>query len=306
MRLVTFINPEGEKRVGLVMDNSIMDVEKASSGKIPANMLDLLKEQETHLPLLKQLNDSTLAKEAVSYPLGEITLCAPIPNPPSVRDFYAFEQHVKTARERRGLSVVPEWYQIPVFYFTNHHAIIGPNDPVHRPRKTNWLDYELEIACIIGKKGRNIKAEEADSYIFGFTILNDWSARDLQRQEVAVGLGPAKGKDFATSIGPYLVTKDELEVYRVGDRYDLSMTAKVNGKLLSEGNFKDIYYTFGQMIERASEDATLYPGDIIGSGTVGTGCILEIGTEVHRWLEPGDVVELEITGLGTLRTEVKD
>lgn len=160
------------------------------------------------------------------------------------------------------------------------------------------------MACVIGKQGRDIQAEEADAYIFGYCIMNDWSARDLQREEVKVGLGPAKGKDFATSLGPYLVTKDELERYRSGGRHELEMTARVNGVELSRGNMRDLYYTFGDMIARASADATLYPGDIIGSGTVGTGCLLELGPEAHRWLESGDVVELEVTGLGLLRNTI--
>ena len=160
----------------------------------------------------------------------------------------------------------------------------------------------MEIACVIGREGRNISREQAEEYIF-YCIMNDWSARDLQATEMKVGLGPAKGKDFATSLGAHLVTKEELDVYRNGDRYNLEMTAHVNGKLLSKGNFQDIYYTFAEMIERASEDVTLYPGDVIGSGTVGTGCILELGTE--EWLQDGDVVELSITGLGTLRNTIK-
>ncbi|WP_134701946.1 fumarylacetoacetate hydrolase family protein [Ammoniphilus sp. YIM 78166] len=306
MKWVTFMDPNGQQRAGYVEGNLVFDAEKASRGQLPSTMLEVLKGLDTYEPIFKQMVEWSKEEKTSFYPLDETMLCAPIPNPPSVRDFYAFEQHVKTAREKRGLTVPSEWYEIPTFYFTNHHAIIGPDTPVFRPKKCQWLDYELELACVIGKQGRDIKAAAADSYIFGFTILNDWSARDIQRQEVAVGLGPAKGKDFATSIGPYLVSKDELEPYRFGDRYDLTMKARVNGELLSIGNFKDIYYTFGQMIERASEDATLYPGDIIGSGTVGTGCILELGTEVHPWLEPGDEVELEITGLGVLRNKVKD
>jgi 2-keto-4-pentenoate hydratase/2-oxohepta-3-ene-1,7-dioic acid hydratase in catechol pathway len=180
----------------------------------------------------------------------------------------------------------------------------GPGEDVARPKKCLKLDYELEMACIIGKEGKNIKASEAEEYIFGYTILSDWSARDLQAQEMKVLLGPAKGKDFATSIGPCIVSKDELEQYKIDDVFDLEMSAKVNGEVWSHGNFKDIYYSFGQMIERASEDVTLYPGDIIGSGTVGFGCVLELGTEKYRWLEPGDEVELEITGLGVLKSKI--
>jgi 2-keto-4-pentenoate hydratase/2-oxohepta-3-ene-1,7-dioic acid hydratase in catechol pathway len=200
--------------------------------------------------------------------------------------------------------MIPEWYKFPVFYFSNHLAIKGDGEEIIKPRKSDCLDYELEIACIIGKEGRNITKEGADEYIFGYCILNDWSARDLQQEEIKVGLGPAKGKDFSTSIGPWIVTKDELEPFRQGKGFNLSMRTRVNGILLSEGNMKDIFYSFAEMIARASEGVTLYPGEIIGSGTVGTGCILELGQAVHRWLEPGDRVEMEIDKLGVLKNRI--
>jgi fumarylacetoacetate (FAA) hydrolase len=229
----------------------------------------------------------------------------------SLRDFYAFEQHVKTARANRGYEMLAEWYEMPVFYFSNHNAIYRHGDIVPKPRHTEWLDYELEIGFMIGKAGINIPAEKAMDYIEAFMILNDWSARDIQRKEMRVGLGPAKGKDFATSLGPELVTLDELADRVIGSgadtRYDLEMVARVNGQELSRGNTKDIYFTFAQMIERASDDVMLYPGDVIGSGTVGTGCLLELGGETSalgRWLEAGDVVELEIERLGLLRNTV--
>jgi fumarylacetoacetate (FAA) hydrolase len=240
------------------------------------------------------------------YPVKEVQLAPPLPRPPSFRDFYAFEAHVKTARSRRGLEMIPEWYDFPVFYFSNAGAMLGPEDQVAKPRSTSALDFELEMACVIGKAGKNIRRQEAESHIAGFMVLNDWSARDVQREEVKVGLGPAKGKDFATSIGPWLVTPDELADRKVGDRYNLRMTAKVNGVPYSEGNFKDIYWSFADMIERASADCMLYPGDVIGSGTVGTGCILELGSDRYPWLQPGDVVELEIERLGVLRNRVVD
>lgn len=239
------------------------------------------------------------------YPGTEVRLAPPLPRPASFRDFYAFEAHVKTARGRRGLEMIPEWYDFPVFYFSNVGAILGPEDEVVSPQSTSALDFELEMACVIGKAGMNIRREEAEEYIIGYMVLNDWSARDIQREEVKVGLGPAKGKDFATSIGPYLVTPDELADRKVGDRYDLRMTAKVNGVLYSEGNYKDIYWSFADMIERASADCMLYPGDVIGSGTVGTGCILELGEDRFPWLKPDDAVELEIERLGVLRNRVK-
>ncbi|WP_199613957.1 fumarylacetoacetate hydrolase family protein [Paenibacillus alkalitolerans] len=313
MKFVTFLNEKGEQRAGWVQDGIVVDMQLASGGLLPDNIQDFLQDSETCLPVANLLAEQFrldaaklfIEQPRKAFPFAGVSLCAPIPKPSSVRDFYAFEQHVKTARAGRGLAMIPEWYEIPVFYFSNHRCIIGPDEPVLRPKKCQWLDYELEIACVIGKEGRNIRACEADDYIAGYCIMNDWSARDLQRQEMKVGLGPAKGKDFATSLGPYLVTKDELAPYRTGDRFSLEMTAKVNGRLLSRGNFRDIYYTFGEMIERASEDAVLYPGDVIGSGTVGTGCILELGTEVHRWLEPGDEVELAVTGLGVLKNQVE-
>jgi 2-keto-4-pentenoate hydratase/2-oxohepta-3-ene-1,7-dioic acid hydratase in catechol pathway len=231
------------------------------------------------------------------YPLNSIR---------SLRDFYAFEEHVKTANENRGREVPPAWYEIPVFYFSNHVAIYGPDDVIPYPRRSNELDYELEIACIIGKEGKDIPAEEAEEYIFGYTIFNDWSARDLQRQEMSVGLGPAKGKDFAASFGPYVVTPDELADRHTGRPgvYDLEMVARVNSVERSRGNMKSLYWSFGDMIARASEDVTLYPGDVIGSGTVGTGCLLEITRGQGPWLQPGDVVELEIERLGILRNTI--
>jgi 2-keto-4-pentenoate hydratase/2-oxohepta-3-ene-1,7-dioic acid hydratase in catechol pathway len=300
MKFITFRTASGEMRAGWIEGERIIDMNIASSGRLPSRMLDFLEHAEEYMEVVRDL---AIPAKGV-YHLSEVSLCAPLPNPGSIRDFYAFEQHVKTARGHRGLSVVPEWYEVPVFYFTNHRAVIGPNASVSRPKGSLKLDYELEIACVIGKEGRDISREEAENYIFGYCILNDWSARDLQAKEMKVGLGPAKGKDFATSIGPYIVTKDELETYRHDQRHDLKMIARVNGKVLSEGNFKDIYYTFAEMIGRASENVTLYPGDIIGSGTVGTGCILEHGTEC--WLQPGDTVELEVTGLGVLQNTVKE
>jgi 2-keto-4-pentenoate hydratase/2-oxohepta-3-ene-1,7-dioic acid hydratase in catechol pathway len=301
MKFVTFKNPEQEIRAGWQHENGIIDMNLASRGELPSDLVEFLKKHEDYKLTIENLNQSILKP---TYTKGEVTVLSPVPNPPSVRDFMGFEMHVKKGYAKRGVSIPPEWYEIPVFYFTNHHAIVGPDEPVYRPKKCMEFDYELEVCAIIGKQGKDIKANDAEDYIFGFAILNDWSARDLQMKEMNVGLGPAKGKDSATTIGPYLVTKDELEPFRSGKGYDLEMTAKVNGKILSRGNWKEIYYSFGDMIERASEDATLYPGDIIGSGTVGTGCIWELGTDIHRWLEPGDMVEVEVAGLGVLRNQI--
>ena len=233
-----------------------------------------------------------------------ITIHAPVAHPPSLRDFYAFEAHVKNARARRGLEIPAEWYEFPAFYFSNPGALLGPGADLAKPSWTEALDYELEIACVISRQARNVRAEEWRDVVAGFTVLNDWSARDVQRKEMAVGLGPAKGKDFATSLGPALVTLDELEERRDGERYDLAMEGAVNGRVLSRGNARDLHYSFGQMIARASQDVYLFPGDVIGSGTVGLGCILELGPETHPWLKPGDEVTLSIDLLGALTNRI--
>ena len=226
------------------------------------------------------------ARRHAEYPLAEVDFRPPVLHPPSVRDFYAFEQHVKTARALRGQEVPPEWYELPVFYFSNPAAIYGPEDEIPAPPDTKELDYELEVAAIIG----------ADARIGGFTVMNDWSARDLQRAEMKVGLGPAKGKDFATSIGPLLVTPEEF------DGASGTMVARVNGAERSRGNLADMYHSWDAIVTQAARNTYLRPGDILGSGTVGTGCILEHGN--GRWLQAGDVVELEVEGIGILRNRV--
>jgi fumarylacetoacetate (FAA) hydrolase len=226
------------------------------------------------------------AREHAEYPLDEVALRPPVLHPPSVRDFYAFERHVKTARANRGLEVPPEWYEVPVFYFSNPAAIFGPDDEIPYPHGTNELDYELEVAAIIG----------ADGAIGGFTVMNEWSARDMQRKEMKVGLGPAKGKDFATSLGPIVVTPDEF------DGSEGEMVARVNGEERSRGNLRDLNWPWERLLEQAARNTHLLPGDVIGSGTVGTGCILELGD--GRWLRPGDEVELEVEGLGVLRNRI--
>jgi fumarylacetoacetate (FAA) hydrolase len=245
-----------------------------------------------------------------SQPVDDVQLLAPLPFPRTIRDFYAFEQHVKTARALRGLEMIPEWYDHPVFYYSNPGAVYGPDADVPYPRGSNEVDYELEIACVIGKPGRDILAEEANEYIAGYLIMNDWSARDTWRNfESKLSMGPAKSKDFANSLGPWLVTPDELEDRREGDaketRYNLAMSARVNGRELSRGNANTLTHTFADMIEWASTDVWLRPGDVLGSGTVGTGCILELRPEnTGGWLKPGDEVELEIERLGVLRNKL--
>ena len=297
MKFVTFKTSKDEIRAGWICSNGVVDMNLVSKGELPSDLIEFLRGHEQYMQLIEE----NYMEVESTYSLDEVTLMAPLPKPESFRDFMAFDEHVKNAAKRAGDVLAEEYYEIPVFYFSNNKTICGPGVNVARPKKSKRMDYELEIACIIGKEGKDIKAEDAENYIFGYTILTDWSARDFQMKEMKILLGPAKGKDFATSMGPSLVTKDEIEQFRIEDgRYDMEMTAKVNDVLLSKGNFKNITHSFAKMIERASEDVTLYPGDVLGSGTVGRGCILELGTEVHRFLEPGDYVELEITGLGKL------
>jgi fumarylacetoacetate (FAA) hydrolase len=226
------------------------------------------------------------AREHAEYALADVDLRPPVLHPPAVRDFMAFEKHVANARALRGQPVPQEWYEVPVFYFSNPAAIYGPEEDIPYPERTQELDYELELAAMIGAEGQ----------IAGFTVMNDWSARDVQRQEMRVGLGPAKGKDFATSFGPLLVTPDEF------DGTSGTMVARVNGEERSRGNVGDMHWKWPDLLEAAARNTTLRPGDLIGSGTVGGGCILEHGD--GRWLQRGDVLELEVEGIGVLRNTV--
>jgi fumarylacetoacetate (FAA) hydrolase len=240
-----------------------------------------------------------------SFAVDEVRFHAPL-KPTTLRDAYAFEQHVRTANQNRGRDVPKEWYQFPIFYYTNPNSIFGSGDEIPYPHYTQAMDFELEIAVIIGKPGINITPEDAPNHIFGYTIFNDWSARDVQRTEMKAGLGPAKGKDFASSLGPVIVTSEALadrSVNRPGV-YDLNMVARVNGVEISKANFKDIYWSFGEIIARASDACELQAGDVIGSGTVGTGCLLELTKAEGPWLNAGDLVELEIERIGILKNIV--
>jgi fumarylacetoacetate (FAA) hydrolase len=237
----------------------------------------------------------------------ELRFGPPILRPPSVRDFYAFEGHVRIMWERRGGEVPEAWYRLPIFYFSNVSEIRGPGDPVWAPAASSELDYELEVAALVDTPARDVAADRAEEAIGGFTIFNDWSARDLQREETAVRLGPAKGKDFASSFGPWVVTPDELASARKGGATgpDLSMTAEVNGIETSRGSWSDARFSFGEMLARASADVRLRPGDLLGSGTVGSGCLLEVReATLGRYLQPGDVVTLRIDGLGALTNPI--
>jgi len=333
MKLLTFTYPDGTRteerrapRVGSLIGQVVVDLAVARTWApharglpadfLPGSLFEVIHDGPSVwqyardlIQILEGENPEQLIGVdgmPVGSPLSEIILFPPLPRPMSVRDFYAFEQHVAAARATRGAEVPPEWYAFPVFYFSNSNAIFGPDEVIPYPAYTQELDYELEVACIIGKPGINISTEHAGEYIFGYSIFNDWSARDEQRKEVRVGLGPAKAKDFASSLGPSIVTPDELQAQatpRPGV-FDLTMVARVNGEERSHGNLKDLHYSFGEMIARASQDAYLLPGDVICSGTVGTGCLLEVTQGRGPWLQPGDLVELEVEGLGILRNRV--
>ena len=325
MKLVSYLHGKDE-RLGLFIDNKIYNVaENAHSmglGILPDNMADFLMMGENAIDIAKAVEKSILGNEdgILISTISPKNLLAPIPHPTSCRDGYAFRQHVEAARRNRKVPMIPEFDQYPIFYFTNHNAINGPGEISCMPDHFEKLDFELECAIVIGKKGRNIHAAEADSYIAGYMIMNDMSARTLQMEEMLLNLGPAKGKDFSTIIGPWLVTPDELEKYitttpsgHTGNTYNLEMSCTVNGKKVSKGNMKDMNWTFAEIIERASYGVNLIPGDVIGSGTVGTGCFLELnGTGLlndpgykTQWLNDGDVVEMEITGLGKLVNTIR-
>ncbi|HEY3991308.1 MAG TPA: fumarylacetoacetate hydrolase family protein [Ktedonobacteraceae bacterium] len=296
MKLVTFKTINNTTYAGIVRHERVLPLNYPT-------LLELLQDPDG-MARARKLAES----DELGLALQEIKLLTPVPNPPTMRDFYAFEQHVAAARAQRGLGMIPEWYEIPTFYFTNTSEIYGHNEPVPYPEGSHELDIELEIACVIGREGKDISVDEAADFIAGYTIMNDWSARDFQRQDMKLNLGPGKGKDFATSLGPWLVTPDELASRRTGsgasERYDMTMLARVDGQEISRGNFQQIYYSFLQLIAYASRNTRLRPGDVIGSGTVGTGCLLEIGTNVHPWFQRGETIELEIEGIGILRNAV--
>jgi len=274
----------------------------------PLTTLDDLLGRGLRVEALRELVDSFAPRsddDDAVLAASDLAFGPPVLRPPSVRDFYAFEGHVRTMWERRGGEVPEAWYRLPVFYFSNTSEIRGPDEPVWCPKASIELDYELEVAALVDTPAANLVAERAEEAIGGFTIFNDWSARDLQREETVVRLGPAKGKDFASSFGPYLVTPDELADARRGNGYNLAMTATVNGTETSRGTWSAVQFPFAEMFARASADARLRPGDLLGSGTVGGGCLLEVReSTLGRYLEPGDVMELHVERLGILRNPI--
>ena len=321
MKLVTH-SIQGNEHLAILIDHKLYNISDADI-LLPATMKELLNHWEDSIDKLKELEvkikkGQILENQYTHY--NEARIMAPVPNPTSCRDGYAFRQHVAAARRNRKVDMIPEFDQYPIFYFTNHNAIQGPGDIECMPDHFQKLDFELEVAIVVSKKGRNIKAAEADNYIGGYMIMNDMSARTLQMEEMLLNLGPAKGKDFSTVIGPMLVTPDELESYKVpckenhvGNNYNLGMKCWVNGELLSEGNVSSMDWTFAEILERCAYGVDILPGDVIGSGTVGTGCLLELnGTGLLndpnykvQWLQDGDVVEMAIDGLGHLSNTIR-
>jgi fumarylacetoacetate (FAA) hydrolase len=300
MKFCSYLDPKGVPSWGLKISQS----EVGDLRHVAPNLLNYLRKQVDPAEL-KDLKPQT------TFKISDIKLQACVPNPPSMRDGYAFRQHVEAARRNRGVPMIEEFDLFPIFYFTNHYGVIGPGPCRVLPLHLNKLDFELESAIVIGKEGRNIKAADADAHIFGYTIMNDFSARDLQMEEMKLSLGPAKGKDFATALGPWLVTRDELAEHKkpgpTGERFALEMSCHVNGVQVSKGNMADMTWTFAQIIERASYGVTLKPGDVIGSGTVGTGCFLELngsGITKNQWLQIGDRIVLKIDALGELENNI--
>jgi fumarylacetoacetate (FAA) hydrolase len=320
MKLVSYLK-EDRDQLAVLINGFLYDMELLHPD-LPNSMGMFLNYWEDVLPIAQEgvqmIEDERIA-HGKGIPFDSVELLAPVPLPTSCRDGYAFRQHVEAARRNRKVEMIPEFDKYPVFYFTNHHSIKGAGEIQCMPDHLDKLDFELEVAIVIAKQGRNIRAEEADEYIGGLMIMNDFSARRLQMEEMLLNLGPAKGKDFATSIGPCLVTLDELEPFEVpakeghvGKSWNLKMVCRVNNVQVSEGNLSDMHWTFAEIIERASYGVDLYPGDIIGSGTVGTGCFLELnGTGKlndsnyeEQWLQSGDVIELEVDELEILSNTI--
>ncbi|MBO9570969.1 MAG: fumarylacetoacetate hydrolase family protein [Chitinophagaceae bacterium] len=316
MKLVSYLR-DSHDQLAILVDGYLYDMEKIHPD-LPNSMSMFLQYWEESVPMAMageiMVRDGKLDKSD-GIDINSVQVLSPVPFPPSCRDGYAFRQHVAAARRNRKVDMIAEFDQYPIFYFTNHHGITGPGEVKCMPDHFEKLDFELEVAIVISKHGRNIRAENADEYIGGLMIMNDISARRLQMEEMLLNLGPAKGKDFATAVGPWLVTPDELEQFEIapkpghtGKNWNLRMQCRVNGKQVSDGNVGDMDWTFAEIIERASYGVDLHPGDIIGSGTVGTGCFLELnGTGKlndpnyqEQWLQDGDIVELEIDGLGIL------
>ncbi|HAH05055.1 MAG TPA: fumarylacetoacetase [Elusimicrobia bacterium] len=294
MRFATFVPPGKEQeRLGVVSGERVLDLAAASGGRIPSTMRAFLERSDELLPAARELLGS--APPSGFLPLASVRLRPVLPDPASLRDFFAFEDHAKAAAERRGEPLGKSWYEVPAYFKGNPREIYGPEDEVPWPWFTRRLDFECEVACVVGRRGRDLSPEEAASHLFGYMLFNDFSARDIQKKEMANLMGPGKAKDFANAFGPFLVTADEAD-----PRRDFAMTVRLNGRTVSEGHFRDQYWGFPLMLSHASQCETLHPGDVLGSGTFHKGCGLDLGL----WLRPGDVIELEVPVLGVLRNRV--
>ena len=321
MKLVSYLT-NGHDQLAFLVDGLLFDCDLLHP-ELPNSMSMFLQYWYDNYPLAQKV-DASIKDGRVSKDKGiaisDVAMLAPVPFPTSCRDGYAFRQHVATARRNRSLPMIEAFDEFPIFYFTNHHSVQGPGDIVCMPDHFEKLDFELEAAIVVCKQGKNISADEADNYIGGLMIMNDMSARVLQMEEMQLNLGPAKGKDFSTVIGPCLVTLDELEGFEtapkdnhIGKAWNLQMTCKVNGIEVSRGNLIDMNWTFAEILERCAYGTNIYPGDVIGSGTVGTGCFLELNgtgklnnsTYQEQWLQPNDVVEMTIEGIGILVNNIK-
>lgn len=320
MKLISYLK-NNTHQLALVHEDMAYDADRLHP-EMPHTMSMMLNFWDEYFELAQKINKRLVEEGPGSVkgtPVKELQLLAPVPQPTSCRDGYAFRQHVAAARRNRKVDMIPEFDQYPIFYFTNHHSVQGPGDVFCMPDHFEKLDFELECAIVICKPGRNIPAAEADEYIGGLMIMNDFSARRLQMEEMLLNLGPAKGKDFATAIGPMLVTLDELEKFEVpakeghtGKAWNLNMSCFVNGVQVSSGNVNEMDWTFAEIIERCSYGVTMMPGDVIGSGTVGTGCFLELnGTGKlddpnykEQWLQKDDVIDMKIDQLGTLTNTI--
>jgi 2-keto-4-pentenoate hydratase/2-oxohepta-3-ene-1,7-dioic acid hydratase in catechol pathway len=323
MRLVTFEigTPLGlVRRTGAWEGDAIIDLQLAralvldrlgraraaiiAEAEVPADMLEFLQGGEYALELAREAvagaverGDDRFGTATVRHAEGDVRLLAPLPRPNSLRDFLVFEEHLRNCMRTMGIedSFPPEWYNLPAHYKGNPDAIYGPEDVVPYPPYTERLDFELEVCAVVGSRAHRVKAGGADRHIVGYTLYNDWSARDIQRRESSVGIGPGISKDFASSIGPCIVTADAF------DRQTAQLEARVNGDQVASGTLAAMHFSFEEIIEYASQEATLEPGDLLGSGTIGGGC----GLEFDRYLEPGSTVELWGEGIGTLRNRVE-
>jgi 2-keto-4-pentenoate hydratase/2-oxohepta-3-ene-1,7-dioic acid hydratase in catechol pathway len=310
MKLVTYVARSSfgdSDRVGAVDGDRIIDLSAAYEARerdergyagaeiartvVPPSLLELLRREEFGMEAAREAVEFALRTGTLSVPLEGTTLRSPLPRPNSIRDFMLVEEHVRNS----GLDVPPEWYEIPAYWKGNPDAVFGPGDDIRWPEYTEKLDYELEMGLVIGRRAHRVSVEAAPSHVAGYTIFNDWSARDIQMREMKIMLGPGLGKDFAFSIGPCLVTPDEL-----GDPNAVRMEARVNGETWSSGTVGAMQFGFDELIAHLSREQTLQPGDILGSGTVGRGC----GLELDRWIRPGDLVELEASGIGVLSNRV--